>query len=251
MGRPGGRDRERDAPLHLVAAWGLAGLGAEPQRPDAGRRRRVPAAPLEGHPDAPRGVGRARRPEPGVPPALLLRGVAGRPQLAHRPREPGHRLPRHGVRRPRGLGDPPVRLLVGLRLAGAGLQSDGGPAVPGRLGVHLRALLRLSGQGPLLVLQEPDAGTAAPAAPLAVADLGAPGGAGAPAVPHRAPVPAGGDLRDLAGARRAVRSRRQPLGPASLTARRSGDMRMADDIEGPTFALTKEWVDPSPGIELV
>jgi hypothetical protein len=29
-------------------------------------------------------------------------------------------------------------------------------------------------------------------------------------------------------------------------------MRMADGvIEGPTFALTKEWVDPSPGIELV
>ena len=28
-------------------------------------------------------------------------------------------------------------------------------------------------------------------------------------------------------------------------------MRMADDMEGPTFALTKEWVDPSPGIELV
>jgi hypothetical protein len=29
-------------------------------------------------------------------------------------------------------------------------------------------------------------------------------------------------------------------------------MRMADDvIEGPTFALTREWVDPSPGIELV
>ena len=29
-------------------------------------------------------------------------------------------------------------------------------------------------------------------------------------------------------------------------------MRMADDvIEGPTFALSKEWTDPSPGIELV
>jgi hypothetical protein len=29
-------------------------------------------------------------------------------------------------------------------------------------------------------------------------------------------------------------------------------MRMADGvIEGPTFALTKEWVDPSPGIDLV
>jgi hypothetical protein len=29
-------------------------------------------------------------------------------------------------------------------------------------------------------------------------------------------------------------------------------MRMAEDvIEGPTFALTKQWADPSPGIELV